>query len=83
MPDAKDDKQWMILSKVPVGQKALIVAFSVETDRGERIQEMGLVPGEVVEVVRVQAGRIEVKIGRYFVALRAAQAGHIRVKLLS
>ena len=48
----KDDDKLIALSSMSLGQKALIVAFSFDTREGERIQKMGLVPGEKLEIVR-------------------------------
>ncbi|MDE2028873.1 MAG: ferrous iron transport protein A [Candidatus Omnitrophica bacterium] len=76
----KDSQQLTTLSNMPVGQKALIAAFAVDTDQGEHIQKMGFVPGEILEVVRAQADRIEVKIGQYFVSLNKTEADCIKVK---
>lgn len=79
------DEQLIALSSMSLGQKALVVAFSFDTDQGERIQKMGLVPGELLEVVRVppQGGSIEIKIRGYFVSLPKKEADRIKVKPLS
>jgi len=77
------DKQLIALSSMSVGQKALIVAFSVDTKEGERIQEMGLSPGEQLEVMRLAPGAVEIKIRSYFVSLSKNEADHIKVKLFS
>ena len=80
----KNDKQLIALSSMSVGEKALIVAFSFDTDEGERIQEMGLFPGEQVEVMRFSPldHSVEIKIRGYFISLRQQEADRIKVKLL-
>jgi Fe2+ transport system protein FeoA len=73
------------LSSMSLGEKALIVAFSFDSAEGERIQEMGLAPGEQLEIVRLPppGEPIEIKIRGYFVSLRKQEADRIKVKLLS
>jgi Fe2+ transport system protein FeoA len=72
------------LSSMSLGQKALIVAFTFETEDGERILNMGLVPGEKVEIVRLPplGDPIEIKIRGYFLSLSKQEADHIKVKPL-
>ena len=47
-----EDRKTVSLSKMSVGQKGHIREFVVESDDCERIEEMGVTPGEHVEVVR-------------------------------
>ena len=42
----------MLLTDLKAGQKARIVNFVVENEDCERIEEMGVTPGEEVEVIR-------------------------------
>ena len=81
----QNDQQLIALSSMSLGQRALIVAFAYDTDQGERIQKMGFVPGEQLEVVRLppQGGSIEIKIRGYFVSLGKQEADRIKVKPLS
>ncbi len=81
---SKSNEKWVSLSSLSLGQKGLIVAFSVDTAHGEYIQKMGLVPGELMEVVRIapHEGTIEIKIRSYFASLRLEEADHIMVKPL-
>jgi len=83
MPE--NDEQLVSLSSLSLGQKALIIAFSFDTKEGERIQKMGLVPGEQLEIVRLppQGEPIEIKIRGYFLSLSRQDADHIKVKLYS
>jgi Fe2+ transport system protein FeoA len=77
--------QTVPLSSLVLGQKGNIVAFSFDTIEGERIHEMGLTPGEEVEIVRygLLGDPIEIKIRGYFLSLRKQDADHIRVRILS
>ena len=81
----QEDKQIISLSAMSLGQVGFIVGFSLETKDGERVQAMGLVPGEQVEVVRRASsdGSIEIKIRSYFRSLRKPEADLIKVKLLA
>ena len=82
---SEEKEQLIALSSMALGQKGLIVAFSFETEEGERIQKMGFAPGEQLEIVRLpsQGDPIEIKIRGYFVSLRKQEADRIKVKLLS
>ena len=73
------------LSSLSLGQKALIVAFSLDTKEGESIHKLGLAPGEQLEIVRYppSGDPIEIKIHGYFLSLRKQEADHIKVKLLA
>jgi Fe2+ transport system protein FeoA len=81
---ANNDEPLIALSSMSVGQKGLIVAFSFDTQEGERVQQMGLFPGEQVEIMRLppQGDSIEIKIRGYFVSLKKQEADRIKVKLL-
>ena len=79
-----DKKEELVsLTRMTLGQKGLIVAFSFDTKEGEHIQEMGLFPGEQLEIVRLppSGDPIEIKIRGYFISLSKQQADHIKVKL--
>ena len=73
------------LSKMSVGQKGCIREFVVESDDCERIEEMGVTPGEHVEVVRYAplGDPIEIKIRGYHLSLRKEEAALIQVEVLS
>jgi len=73
------------LSSLVLGQTALIVAFSFDTEQGEQIHKMGLVPGEKLEIVRLPplGDPIEIKIRGYFISLSRKEADRIKVKILS
>ena len=73
------------LNKLSVGQKARIREFVVESDDCERIEEMGVTPGEQVEVIRYAplGDPIEIKIRGYLLSLRKEEAELIQVEVIS
>ncbi len=72
------------LSKMSIGQKGRIHEFIVESDDCERIEEMGVTPGEHVEVVRYAplGDPIEIKIRGYHLSLRKEEAQLIQVEVI-
>lgn len=66
-----------------VGQKGHIRDFLIESDDCERIEEMGVTPGEQVEVVRYAplGDPIEIKIRGYHLSLRKEEAALIQVEI--
>ena len=72
------------LSKMSIGQKGRIRDFIVESDDCERIEEMGVTPGEYVEVVRYAplGDPIEIKIRGYHLSLRKEEARLITVEVI-
>ena len=82
---AKNNEELVSISSLSLGQKALVVAFTFDTEKGERIMQMGFTPGEQMEIVRKSplGGPIEIKIRGYFVSLPKEEADHIKVKLFS
>ena len=73
----------MLLSQMSIGQKGTIIDFVIEGDDCERIEEMGVTPGEKVEVVRYAplGDPIEIKIRGYSLSLRKKEADLIKVNL--
>ena len=73
------------LNKLSVGQKARIREFVVESDDCERIEEMGVTPGEQVEVIGYAplGDPIEIKIRGYLLSLRKEEAELIQVEVIS
>ncbi len=73
----------ILLSQMGLGQKAIIDDFVVASDDCERIEEMGLTPGEEIEIVRYAplGDPIEIKIRGYSLSLRRQEAELIRVTL--
>ena len=68
---------------MPVGKQAFIRGFVAESDTCERLEEMGLTPGEPVEIVRYAplGDPIEIKIRGYLLSLRKEEAERIEVTL--
>ena len=80
---SNQEEQLVTLSSLSMGQKALLVAFLIDTPKGESIQKMGLTPGEQLEVVRLAGDdSIEIKIRGYFLSLSKSEADRIKVKPL-
>ncbi len=79
-PLGKDSKT-VLLSEMLVGSHGVVESFVAESDDYERIEEMGLTPGEEVEVVRYAplGDPIEIKIRGYSLSLRKEEADRIRV----
>ena len=78
------ENKTILLSQLQVGQKGIIQGFAVEGDDCERIEEMGLTPGEYIEVIRYapMGDPIEIKIRGYHLSLRKDEADQIKVTLL-
>ena len=70
------------LSKMSLGQKGIIVAFSFDTKEGEQTQELGFSPGEQLEIVRYMppGDIIEIKVREYFFSLSKHEADRIKIK---
>jgi len=79
-----NNEELVPLSSLSLGQKALIVAFSFATKDGEKVQEMGLTPGEQLEIVKKSplGDSFEIKIRGYFLSLPKQQADYIKVRPL-
>lgn len=75
----------VVLSQMAVGQKGVIRGFVIENEDCERVEEMGLTPGEAVEIIRYAplGDPIEIKIRGYCLSLRKDEADVIQVALAS
>ena len=73
----------VLLSELSEGQKAVIHDFVMENDTCARLEEMGVTPGEEVEVVRYapMGDPIEIRIRGYSLSLRKEEAELIQVKV--
>ena len=71
----------VLLSEMKVGERGVILDFIAESDDCERIEEMGVTPGETVELIRYAplGDPIEIKIRGYNLSLRRAEAELIEV----
>ena len=79
-----ENRKKVLLSQLTVGQKGIIHDFLVESDDCERIEEMGVTPGEEIEIVRYapMGDPIEIKIRGYLLSMRRSEAEKIKVKRL-
>jgi len=75
----------LTLSRLKIGQTAQIVEFQDESHIFQRLQEMGVTPGESVKVIRFAplGDPIEIEVRGYRLSLRRQEADVILVKLLS
>ena len=82
---SNEKNKTIFLSQMSIGQQGIVDDFAFETDDYERIEEMGLTPGEAVEVIRYAplGDPIEIKIRGYCLSLRKQEADRIKVRLLS
>lgn len=70
------------LSNMKKGQKGVIDSFT-DYELSLKLLEMGCVPGEIVEVIRIAplGDPIAISISGYMLGLRKAEAGTVRVRL--
>ena len=71
----------MHLSDLKIGESATIVEFLEDSEGMQRIEEMGITPGEKVEIVRFAplGDPIEIRIRGYLLTLRRQEAELIKV----
>ncbi len=69
------------LHQLPLGQTGTIIAINLVTDDARRIQEMGLLPGTKVELIRFAplGDPVEIKVRGYHLSLRKHEAEQIIV----
>lgn len=72
------------LADLKPGDKARVVHVGVKGPAGRRYREMGLVRGEVIEVVRVAplGDPVEIEVKGYNLSLRKEEAGQIIVEVI-
>lgn len=73
------------LDDVRAGEPVVVEAVVVDGAIGERLLEMGITPGVVVEVVRRApfGDPLQLRLRGYLLALRSAQARGVRVRRMS
>lgn len=71
----------ILLSQLTVNQHGIIYDFVEESDACARLEEMGVTPGEAIEVVRFAplGDPIEIKVRGYLLSLRREEADLIKV----
>ncbi len=74
----------MTLNEVSPGAMCSVVNVLLEGETGQRLLDMGFVPGTQIKVVRNAPLRdpIDISIKGYMLALRRSEAGKIEVSLL-
>lgn len=74
----------VLLSEMSIGQQGIIRDFTADNDDYERIVEMGVTPGEQVEIIRYapMGDPIEIRVRGYLLSLRKAEAERIKVSLI-
>ena len=77
--------QVVLLSEMSLGQRGIVDSFISDSDDCERVEEMGVTPGEEVEIVRYAplGDPIEIKIRGYSLSLRKQEAEKIKVRVVS
>lgn len=77
-------EELVLLSEMSLGQKGIIRDFTADNDDYERIVEMGVTPGEQVEIIRYapMGDPIEIRVRGYLLSLRKAEAERIKVTLI-
>jgi len=78
----KEEKMTTTLDKLPVGKRGVIASVSGSQEVNQRLREMGLTVGTVVELMRLApAGDpIEIRVRGYNLSLRKAEAAGIIVQ---
>lgn len=73
----------VLLSDLDIGQKGEVLDFVDDSDDSQRIEEMGLTPGQEIEVVRFapMGDPIEIKVSGYMLSLRKDEAELVRVRV--
>ena len=69
------------LSELKLGQKGIIESFT-DYELSLKLLEMGCIPGEVIEVIRIApfGDPIAISISGYILSLRKDEAGTIKVR---
>ena len=80
MAEQEDIKR---LSELTVGQTGRVHDFLEENDTCARLEEMGLTPGEQIEIIRFAplGDPVEIKVRGYMLSLRREEAELILVNI--
>jgi ferrous iron transport protein A len=73
------------LDQLQVGQRALVEAIHGEDVIVQRLLEMGLLEGEVIQVIGVAplGDPLEIRLRDYRLSLRRSEAARITVKMMN
>jgi Fe2+ transport system protein FeoA len=79
----KSNNKTIPLSGLSRGQTGVIHDFITESDTCARLEEMGVTPGETVEIVRYAplGDPIEIRVRGYLLSLRKEEADLIQVSV--
>ena len=74
----------MTLNEIKPGQKCSVMDISAEGILGQRMLDMGFMPGTIIEVVRNAplADPVEICMRGYFLTLRHSEAREVEVVLV-
>lgn len=80
---SESNKKTVLLSALTRGQIGVIYDFLEESDTCARLEEMGVTPGETVEIVRYAplGDPIEIRIRGYLLSMRKEEADLIQVSV--
>jgi len=72
------------LDKVPLGKSARVIAVDGGPAVVQRLMEMGVLEGDVVEMLAVAplGDPMEIRVGDYRLSLRRAEAARIEAEIL-
>jgi len=73
------------LHELPIGSRAVIAGYGMINEFAERLQELGLIPGTLIKIVRRAPfkGPVEISYGTNRVAVRANESNSIFVECLN
>ena len=71
------------LSELKLGQKAIIESF-IDYELSLKLLEMGCIPGEIIEIIRIApfGDPIAISISGYILSLRKNEAATVKVREL-
>ncbi len=74
----------MNLSQLKVGERAKVIAFSLEKELTERLERLGVTKGVIVKLVRIAplGDPIEIKVRNFNLAIRKSVADKISVQII-
>lgn len=75
----------MILTNLPVGESAKVIAVTGNNSVTRRLMEMGVVPGVFVKMIKAApfGDPLEIRVRGYHLAMRRNEAEHIEVQSLA
>ena len=73
----------MILTELPLGKDARVIAVNGKGSITRRLLEMGVIPGVTVQVVKMApfGDPIEIRVRGYNLAMRKSEADEIEVSI--